>query len=123
MVFVPMGHLGARIPGWPNALRAMEAGEDVIKYGEPSAGYSPDPRGEHVHVLTWSATVLERKEHDGFQGYRRPNGQLSPQSCVGHSQRGLLRSGRSVLHEGRGVPAHVFGCAQLEKTGNRPNGL
>lgn len=58
IVFVPIrGHLEkiqilSRIPiGHKFALRAMEAGEEVIKYGEPIGRSTRQiARGEHVHV-------------------------------------------------------------------------
>lgn len=129
---VPKGH--------KVALRAIEAGAPVHKFGFPiGRAIRPIGPGEHVHTHN-VATALETSgtyryqpvfeaaapaEGPTFQGYRRANGRVGTRNeiwilptvgCVGRTaekiaERAATRFGDRV--DGVHAFAHPFGCSQL----------
>lgn len=140
-------------PGWPVAcdviprghkiaLRAIAAGEPIIKYGSPiGAATRAITAGEHVHShnlttllageIGYSASCgvgrasSPARPDAGFSGYRRADGRVGTRNeiwiiptvgCVNRTAERIARQASLEL-EGRvdGVHAltHPFGCSQL----------
>ena len=132
---------GEAIPrGHKIALRAIEPGEDVIKYGVPIGhATAPIAPGAHVHshnlATNLSGTldyryrpVAERPaagDVPSFQGYRRADGRVATRNeiwvlptvgCVGRTaQRIAAIAGErhAGIIDGVHAFAHPFGCSQL----------
>lgn len=130
---VPKGH--------KVAIRAADAGEDVLKYGWPIGRAVVDIAvGDHVHVhnvvtrlegvedFTWTPAQPEPQAGAGartFDGYRRKNGRAGTRNeiwvlctvgCVANTARRIAEKANQRF-AGRvdGVYAfpHPFGCSQL----------
>ena len=124
------------------ALRDIQIGEDIIKYGYPIAvAYAPIKKGEHVHVqnvktklgevmdYTYSpsfATLPHQNKHLTFQGYRRANGEVGIRNeiwivptvgCVNGIAEQIIREFKAelggVLEVDIEVFKHNYGCSQL----------
>ena len=129
---IPMGH--------KVALRDIQAGEPVVKYGFPIGQALADiPRGGHVHThnlktllsgekeYRWqpAEAKLERVEPVAFDGYRREDGRVGIRNelwiiptvgCVNDVATALERRMQSLVGEGvDGVYAfrHPYGCSQM----------
>jgi altronate hydrolase len=121
------------------ALRNIEAGREVLKYGYPiGRAASAVLEGEHVHVHNLKTglagteeyryeavkTSLEPKEPRTFMGFRRRNGRVGIRNevwiipisgCVNHTVNMLAAAPRKLPAGVDGVYAfpHPFGCSQL----------
>ena len=124
------------------ALRDINTGEDIIKYGYPIAvAYAAIKKGEHVHVqnvktklgevmdYTYSpsfATLPHQNKHLTFQGYRRANGEVGIRNeiwivptvgCVNGIAEQIIREFKAelggVLDVDIEVFKHNYGCSQL----------
>ncbi|MEI6184728.1 MAG: altronate dehydratase family protein [Bacteroidota bacterium] len=124
------------------ALRDINTGEDIIKYGYPIAvAYATIKKGEHVHVqnvktklgevmdYTYSpsfATLPHQNKHLTFQGYRRANGEVGIRNeiwivptvgCVNGIAEQIIREFKAelggVLDVDIEVFKHNYGCSQL----------
>lgn len=143
---IPSGEGGIVLPqdvpkGHKVALRAHEAGEDVIKYGFPiGRARVPIRPGDHVHThnvetrlaglegYEWTpaqARALPAGPERTFDGYRRANGKVGTRNeiwilctvgCVAQTARRLAEKARErFAGQVDGVHAfpHPFGCSQL----------
>ncbi len=124
------------------ALRDINIGEDIIKYGYPIAvAYASIKKGEHVHVqnvktklgevmdYTYSpsfASLPHLDKHLTFQGYRRANGEVGIRNeiwivptvgCVNGIAEQIIREFKAelggVLDVDIEVFKHNYGCSQL----------
>ena len=124
------------------ALRDINTGEDIIKYGYPIAvAYAAIKKGEHVHVqnvktklgevmdYTYSpsfATLPHQNKQLTFQGYRRANGEVGIRNeiwivptvgCVNGIAEQIIREFKAelggVLEVDIEVFKHNYGCSQL----------
>ncbi len=124
------------------AIRAIKAGEDVIKYGAPIGKASQDIScGSHVHVHNIStklsgklAYTYNPEFHSGygegfmpktFKGYRRKDGSVGIRNdiwiiptvgCVNRVAERLARTAKSELADacdGIHVWTHPYGCSQM----------
>jgi len=124
------------------ALRDINIGEDIIKYGYPIAvAYTAIKKGEHVHVqnvktklgevmdYTYSpsfATLPHQNKHLTFLGYRRANGEVGIRNeiwivptvgCVNGIAEQIIREFKAelggVLEVDIEVFKHNYGCSQL----------
>ncbi|MBQ8136474.1 MAG: altronate dehydratase, partial [Clostridia bacterium] len=129
---IPMGH--------KVALRDIQKGEPVIKYGFPIGEATRDiPRGGHVHTenlhtllsgaleYAYHPTnpVVESRPAATFQGYRRKNGRpgirnelwiLPTVGCVNDIAKAIAARAQKLIGDGiDGVYAfcHPYGCSQL----------
>jgi len=124
------------------ALRDINIGEDIIKYGYPIAvAYTAIKKGEHVHVqnvktklgevmdYTYSpsfATLPHQNKQLTFLGYRRANGEVGIRNeiwivptvgCVNGIAEQIIREFKAelggVLEVDIEVFKHNYGCSQL----------
>ena len=122
------------------ALRDIDAGEPVIKYGFPIGQAIADIKaGSHVHThnlktllssgLTYTynpvKSTLQSQEHTSFKGYKRANGSVGIRNelwiiptvgCVNDIAETLADKAKSLLGQGvENVRAftHPYGCSQL----------
>ncbi len=125
------------------ALRALAAGEPVIKYGHPLGLASTDiPAGAHVHSHNLRSALADRLEEippspapvraaaparvETFLGYRRPDGRAATRNeiwivntvgCVNVASEKIAAAAHAEL-AGTGIDGvyafpHPFGCSQL----------
>ena len=129
---IPMGH--------KVALRAIEKGEAVIKYGFPiGSATEPIPEGAHVHshnlrtllsgahdyVYHPTNPEVKKRPPETFQGYPRKVGRpgirnelwiLPTVGCVNNVARALEQEAKSLAGgsiEGVWAFPHPYGCSQL----------
>ena len=135
MIIHPLDNVEIRDDGHKYALRAIRAGENVIKYGMPIGHATCDiAPGEHVHVhnvatnlgdnLTYiyepDSVVLEppprAAEIPTFKGYRHPDGRVGVRNdiwvvptvgCVNNLCERLAASCGGI------ALTHPYGCSQL----------
>ena len=139
MIIHPLDNVEIRDDGHKYALRAIRAGENVIKYGMPIGHATRDiAPGEHVHVHNVATNLGETLEYtydpdpavvqagDGgdskrtttstFKGYRHPDGRVGVRNdiwvvpTVGCVNNLCVRLAASC---GGIALTHPYGCSQL----------
>lgn len=122
------------------AVRAISAGEPVLKYGAPIGQAAADiPAGAHVHSHNLRSGLqlhetyryqpalrsLPPQKPDTFLGYRRPDGRVGIRNeiwilptvgCVNAAAQAIAENARSLIGgslEGIYAFPHPYGCGQL----------
>ena len=131
MIISPLDNVEVREDGHKYALRAIAAGENVIKYGMPIGHATKDiAAGEHVHVhnvktnlgdvLEYaydpSFTEVARVESPTIRAYRHPDGRVGIRNdlwvvplvgCVNRLAERLAQSCGGLSLQ------HPYGCSQM----------
>ena len=131
MIIHPSDNVEIREDGHKYALRAIHAGENIIKYGMPIGKAVKDiQRGEHVHIHNVRTNLSGQLEYTytpdfsivpvhcdrTFQGYIRPDGQVGIRNDIWVIPTvGCVNSLAMRLAEAcNGVAlTHPYGCSQL----------
>ncbi len=131
MIIHPKDNVEVRADGHKYAIRAIAAGEDVVKYGMPIGHATVDIAvGEHVHVHNVKTnlgevieyryepefTDVERVPGPTFKGFRHPDGRVGIRNdlwviplvgCVNRLAERLAQSCGGLSLQ------HPYGCSQM----------
>ncbi len=131
MIIHPKDNVEVRADGHKYAIRAIAAGEDVVKYGLPIGHATADIAvGEHVHVHNVKTnlgevieyryepefTDVERVPSPTFKGFRHPDGRVGIRNdlwviplvgCVNRLAERLAQSCGGLSLQ------HPYGCSQM----------